>query len=391
MLVYTLTALAAVAQFPPNRPPGTPQTGAPGQASTPQRQPRTRSATGDALDRYARGDYASAVSLLSSLGGFNVQQADTWILASGPEAAPRRRLIAATLVLEVVAAKSTWPSQVVEWACNSFRTPGSSGAGAELWMRASIALAEGYRVWPFLTVAPFRRGLPTNTSKQAIRLQQLATEHLSHGRERFPDNPYVALAEVVVAENLTLEPDGAEARPTDQTPVALDRLTVIVEPVTALSASQRALLEQAAGVLADLQKDQAVGGEAALRLGFVRLRLGDRSAALARFGEAPAIAKDEAVRYLARFFEAWALARDEQTDAAMASYRAALSIMPRARSASTLLVSLLLRNDRLEDAEALGVEFLRVPNQSPDPWAGYLQGDYRNYGDLLAQLRKAIQ
>src|SRR5215468_6368319 len=79
-------------------------------------QPRVRSATGDALDRYVGGDYDGAIGQLTYLGGFSTVDADEWIRKGGPGDGDRRRLIAASLALEVTAAKDAWPTTLIEWA-----------------------------------------------------------------------------------------------------------------------------------------------------------------------------------------------------------------------------------------------------------------------------------
>src|SRR5262245_52793407 len=96
----------------------------------------TRSATRDALDRYAAGDYERAISVLMGIGSFNPEHAQAWVdAAGGVEARAHRLLIAATLALEVVASKENWPSQVIEWACDAFREAGPPTPNEALWLR----------------------------------------------------------------------------------------------------------------------------------------------------------------------------------------------------------------------------------------------------------------
>jgi tetratricopeptide (TPR) repeat protein len=354
---------------------------------------RTRSATGDALDRYASGDYDRAVATLATVGGFNVEQADVWIRAAGPAAAARRRLAASTLVLEVIAAKDTWPSQMVEWACDGFRNSGPPQAGEELWMRASIALAEADTAWLFLTSAPFATLTRHAEAAKKFRPPDFATEHLAHVRDRFPDSPYVVLAEATAAEVAASEPAEPGATASDQTTTSMDRLTAIIESPDAAAPDHVALLKKAADALETLkQAPHDARAEAALRLGFIRLRLGEPDRALPEFAWALGESKDPYVRYLAYLFTGWTHAHEGRVDAAVTAYRGALDERAHARAASSLLTTLLLTHDRPADAEALADQFLAGSNALvDDPWRSYLQGDARSFNPLIDRLRELIR
>jgi Flp pilus assembly protein TadD len=128
-----------------------------------------------------------------------------------------------------------------------------------------------------------------------------------------------------------------------------------------------------------------------VRLGFCRLRLGQRDRALQHFADASRAKSQPPVAYLAQFFSGVAHARSGRVDEAATAYRAALDVLPRTRSASALLTSLLFMHHKLAEAEAVANEFLSNPPADRDPWQTYLLGDYRSYADLVVQLREAAK
>lgn len=336
-------------------------------------QPRVRSATGDALDRYVGGDYDGAIGQLTYLGGFSTVDADEWIRKGGPGDADRRRLIAASLALEVTAAKEAWPTTLIEWACDGFRLAGPPTPNEALWMRASVALAEGDGMWAILS----------------------PTAHLGHALQRFPDDPHFKLARAFVADAIASQPAVTTGTmQTDQTPVALDRFAARTLDGSADANARRAALDRVATEFEPLVSDPVVGAEAHLRLGDLHLRLGrdDRAAEEFRRAAAAASSTDPFVSYLARLFLAWTDARAGRIDDAERGYRSALEVVPRARSATTLLSTLLVMNGKLADAEQVTEAFLASPETpADDPWRQYPRGDFRAYVSLLTQLHEAMK
>ena len=374
LLACSLVVLTAGPQAPPpTRPPGRPPAGQPEPAQPRQQpdRPRVRSATGVALDRYLEGDYAGAIAFLQPLGGFNVMLAQTWIDAKGSGAAERRRLVAATMVLEYTAARPNLSPPLIEWACEQLaKYP--SPVLEELWLRASIALIEGRQAWTILTGA--------------------TSSHLAHARERFPANAHFKLAEAVGAEALASDPS-VRASAGDRGMV-VDQLSAEMLNLPGdgqAKPRQAVMLEEAASALESLLADPTVGAEARLRLAYIQLRLGRSDAALAHFRQLDPSGPDQTVAYLGHLFSGWALARMGQTDDAAAAYRAALTVVPRARSATTLLAALLVMNHRLAEAEAIVDAAMTETGTPDDPWRGYPLGGYRSYQGLIDRLREAIR
>jgi tetratricopeptide (TPR) repeat protein len=219
-----------------------------------------------------------------------------------------------------------------------------------------------------------------------------ARGYLADARRRFPDNPYFVLAEVVAVEVAATLPADAGALSRAGRAPGFDRIAADVFDTDAERASPRARgLDQAARLLAPLTSNADVASEAHLRLGYIDLRFGRRASALDHFGHVNPDDADRGVVYLGHLFAGWVLAGDGRVDEAAAAYRAALAVIPHGRAATTLLTSLMLMNNKLDEAEQLSNEFLVTPPADNDPWWDYLAGDYRHYRALIGRLRDAIR
>ena len=371
-MLFLLAVLVAGSQVPPQSPPQGPparrdQT-EPAQTRQRPDRPRVTSATGVALDRYLQGDYAGAIAYLMPFGGFNVMLAQDWINAGGSAAVDRRRLTAATMVLEYTAARPTLSPPLIEWACEQLaKYP--APALEQIWLRASIALVEGRQAWTILTGE--------------------TASHLAHARDRFPNNAHFKLAEAVAAEATASDP--SVRAPSGDRGMVIDLISAeMLDRPSDRTSRQAARLQQASSTLEQLLTEESIAAEAQLRLGYIQLRLGHRDVALQHF-QRVAGTGDPSVKYLARLFAGWTEASEGRVDEAAAEYRAALEVVPRARSASTLLTLLLVMNHRLADAEAIAAALMSTPEPADDPWRGYKLGSYHAYQALIDQLHEAIR
>jgi tetratricopeptide (TPR) repeat protein len=398
ILACALAAFVALQQFPPARPPvgtggggGTQgRGGATGQRPPPRpMNSRTRSATADAMDRYVPGDYEKAVTTLANLGGFDMMGAEEWIISGTPGAVQRRRLIAAIVALEYTASRPGLSPSLFEWGAKTLSASVEPQPSEALWLRASVALAEGRAAWPILM------GLPPGLGARPVASTAppdplLGHGHLAYALSRFPDDPHFKLAQIVSAEATTSPATGAIVLTPDGKGVVTDQLDAQMLPRVAPGpARPTALLERAAEAAGTLTSNSIVGPEAHLRLGYLQLRLGHHDLALQQFRQIDTA--DSFVAYLGHLFSGWTLAKDGQADAAVAAYRAALGVVPHARSASTLLTTFCIMSGRQDEAEKLANELMTKPAVAEDPWRTYLLGDYREYPKLIARLREAIQ
>jgi tetratricopeptide (TPR) repeat protein len=374
VLVAGLLAVAPVAraQTPPPTvlPPSTPL----------PRGPSTR----DVLDQYLKGDYEAAVGNPPRLLRFNSDDAERWITAGGQAQVERRQLAASLFALEYAGMRTAVLPAMLNWA-RGVMSRHPPRAIEALWLRCSIALAEGLNRWVFLV-----QGVAQSTSNR--KTGPPPDGHIRFARTRYPDDPYFQMAEAIGAEM-------SAARPLDrlsgQLPqsrsgwddIAADRLDFS----TFRQAERTAQLERAAGLFERLTSHPTLGPEAGLRLGYVRLRQGQTDAALAQFDQLPSRTKSASLRYLGHLYSGWALAFLGRTDEAVIAYRAALSVVPRAQSATSLLIGLLVKADRLAEAEAAAEEFLVADVAPVDPWRAYYGGEFGEYPHLVRQLREALK
>jgi len=394
--VCALVGILAIQTFPPTPPtrPPTNPTNPPGRGGTPQQptarpmDPRTRSATADALNRYVAGEYERSIKTLSNIGGFEVRHAEEWIVSGGASAVQKRRLIAAVVALDYTASRPGLSPQLYEWAARTLRESAEPQAEEATWLRASVALAEGRGAWTLLTgVSPIvgaRLGA-------VLAIDPLfGAGHLAYALSRFEANPYFKLARVVTVEAQTSPPPGAITVAATGTGVVSDQIDAqMLNPSADAALGPQKRLEGAIEALRELVGDPHVGAEARLRLGYLQLRLGQRAVAVQELSRIETT--DQFVAHLAHLFRGWALAKDGKLDEAAAAYRASLTVVPHARSASALFTAFCIQHGRLADAEAAADELMQKPAAGSDPWRTYLESDYREYPALLARLREAVK
>jgi hypothetical protein len=338
-------------------------------AAARRRPPSTR----EALDRYLRGDFDGAIRDGPMLARFEVGEAEKWIAAAGRPAMARRRLAAATFVLEYASARPHQTQMVVLWARRLLADAGPPTPLEALWLRASMALCEGLDLWSFLGSTPS------------------GAEHVAFARSRFPGDPYFQFADALGSE-IVASRGGYWSLRMSLASLASDRIAAEVhdgEPARA--PVRRAALARAAGLLENLTTVPAVAAEASLRLGFVRLRLGDRDGALANFDRIDGLTRDAAIRYLGHLFAGWTLESAGRPGEAAIAYRAALSAVPHAQAASVLLMSLLIKGEQLTEGEEVATEFLARDATPHDPWQSYFLGDAPLYWTLILRLREAVR
>ncbi len=248
------------------------------------------------------------------------------------------------------------PAKLAEWGCALLRREPTPSASERLWQLAAVASADRVGDFEFLIGSPFDdRGNP-----------QDEFEHLNHVIKRFPTENRFALAQAVALEWRTWPVKGfRRSRPN------------IVFSGPAMSA------------LDHMSKDEAIGAEASLRLGSLRLRLKRYDDALTLFTHVETITRDPYLVYLAHYFSGQAFEDKHQVADAEREYRASLATVPRAESATLALAAILFTSDRRADATAL-VEASLAPDPPLDPWRGYGSADERFWPELQRRLHSEI-
>lgn len=335
-----------------------------------------------ALDRYSGGQFEDGFKQVL-LTGFSIADAERWIDAGGRGAAPRRRSAAVVCALEYASMRPYLMLSLIPWGRSQLAI-GPAHPVEALWFRASIALAEGHGRWALLNA-----GVPVQA---AGRVASAPLGLLAAAEQRMPNDPYIRMASVVGAEFLTSPAIvGRAARLAARDP-GFDRLGGDEPDRTALStAGEIRALEDAARTAETLLSVEELRAESSVRLGYLSLRLGRTDEALGHLDRLATMPATPTWRYLGHLYTGLTLARLNRVDEAAAAYRAALAVVPRARSATTLLTGLLLTNGRLTEAEEEAGAFLGTPEAGNDPWRSYLLGDFPQLPSLLIRLREAIR
>jgi tetratricopeptide (TPR) repeat protein len=340
--------------------------------AVPQAQPGLPTAL-TLLDQYDRGEYDAVLQAFAAARDTETLRKDiekngaAWTASRGPALEARRRLVAATMALELAHARMSdqWHSlrSLVEWGCQLLGTAAPSDA-ERLWHVASIALAGGALDDALLFNA--RTGLRTY-------------RHLSHAEERFPLDPRVRLASRFVMPGPPAQ--GSET------------FNAGLEP--ALGETSRGSLaknrDKAIERLKELAGDPVVGAEAALRIGHLQLSNLKLSEALESFQSALRPDTTPYVAYLAHFLTGRTFERVERPDSAEQAYARALEAVPLAQSAMLARSALLTRAGRTDEAAALAAASFGARPRPTDPWRLFPRGDYYRWPETIAALRAELR
>ena len=307
-----------------------------------------------ALDQAKGGDADALLALLK-------RDVPAWIEEDGPADVPRRRLIAATFMLEVGNAgiDHQWllTSAVTEWACDLLRKAGKPTEIERRWHLSALALLESN----FLLRSETR----PNERGPAIR------SHLNHIKQRFPDEPRLLLAEALV----------------DEYDYWTSRLNALSQ---ATDASATANESSASGPLPKYEKAAALEPnrrEAHLRMGFLEFKRGNLDRALSLLASAAGEDDDVTRTYLAHLFAGWTQEKAGRMELAITSFRHALSSLNGLSAALGLGVRLYAIDAR-DEADAIVARALA--EGAPDPFKLYGYGDFRRWPHLISGLRQEV-
>jgi tetratricopeptide (TPR) repeat protein len=382
---------------------------------------------GGLLDLYERGEHDAALAPLGAWPNldrlFDRLRSDgtRWVAAAGPDAIARRRLIAAAYALEAARlGMANWEDarHLVEWGCEVLRG-GPPQPAERTWQLASVALIQGASDVIFLAGLP--RGAPDPHPDRGA-----AIDHLTHAELRFPDEDRFRLARVVVQEFRGWGQDSKRPRLADPQATSVPRSSSVAGPRTLLLLDareatsdvrfDRATAEQLADGVTRLGgfrdymaarkslqlwrlvdafepflKIERTRADAHVRLGHTYLRLAQPDRAAEQFQHVAGLTSDPFILYLARFFTARMQQAAEDRAAAIASYREALQIVPRAESASIALAALLFTGDERDDAYDVVAAALTPGPPVQDPWRQYPSGSFHLWPTLVARLREELR
>jgi tetratricopeptide (TPR) repeat protein len=337
-------------------------------------RPSAAPPTGGALlARYAGGDFDRVVSDLSAIKDLAPSYKDLksngekWIEGGGADR-ERRRVAAATFALEAahIGALTDWkevrnfvrleniywrpPSQLLEWGCETMRAAPAPTPIEHTWQMAALAVVGRAQDYEFQVGSPW--------AGRANKGDEI--NHLEHAIARFPKDRRLLLAQGIAAET-RLFPNARNSG-----------------------------LKEAQTIFANLIDDEAVGAEAALRLGISEARTNQPAIALPHLQKAAAASQDPFIVYLAELFAGQTLEKLGKPAEAEAAYQHALQLVPRGQSATFSIATLLAARGARAEASALIESSLAVP-VAADPWKVYGDADHRFWPGLITELRKAIK
>lgn len=403
--------------------------------------------------QYDRGDYPAVDRTLATFSGsvtnwYEFQEAAAaWVAEGSAPAQVRRRLIAATAGLEIAyVQRSSWDftAMLIEAGCELLRED-PPGAAERWWHLAAIGLAQAMGNSMFLGEPAYESSDPAVIARQraqrneerAVRRRQAgesakagrvpriqalgSINHLQHAVERFPQEPAVGMALAVMAENALLRqeqdliaggaltnrpPEWIEGGPIasllpsarrarrDLAPhLRMDAATAttLLTRIPDLPAAEWSLLLwDLAGRYRSLAAAPDQAAEAHVRLGLTYLKLARPDLALDAFREVEGLEGSAHFTYLARLRRGLILRDQGQRAEATSTLRAALAVFPRAQSATSALVPLLIEMDQREEAVVLMDAALRAP-LAADPWRTHVVGDASHWSEHVGGLRRALQ
>jgi hypothetical protein len=377
---------------------------------------RSQAPVDELLGAYEAGQYDRAPGSIKTLsqGDFVVQSLLTngpvWIQGgSDPAQVSRRRLVAASFALEVANGLSREDAftvdslrkflevrtRLIAWGGLALTTSRVVDQKLSAVPKADLPVMPAERLWFRSAAAMLEAGWVGLLDIRSLDLEAMSVRKwptypiLSLAFIRFPDDPHLLLARAATEEQSGFVPSHV-LYDANQLPQAafLESVLAQIDP----SASR--VLEQALKHYRDLQGSEVVGAEANLRLGYVELVRGHRSAARDAFGQSNRLPADTFTRYLSRLLTGLAWQQDSRGSEAEAAYRSALEVLPRVHSGSALLAAaLFFDGHRAEATTVLDAGFLERPG-ADDPWRTFLlrrAGDGRTWPAVLLELRAALR
>jgi tetratricopeptide (TPR) repeat protein len=309
------------------------------------------------LDQYEHGTPSSADAFVGIIHVESVKndlqaEGESWIVAAGPKAVPRRRLVAATFALEAARAglDYEWTNSIelIDWGWSQLRKQNPPLPAERLWHLAAIALFEG-----------------------AYDQEELEPR-LGRINSRFPKEPRILLADAWSLESLRGRPGFPPPRRGKPGGIGDTGSNIVAAYKKALASP-----------------DAAVAGEADLRLGYYDL-IADRSdSALTRLAHALSATREPELMYLGHLFRGWALSRLDRDSESTAEYQQAVDAVPAGGTGALWLARRLLLEGKRAEADAVTDRSLTGSRNIDDPWRLYGLGDFRRFPALIQQLREA--
>lgn len=353
---------------------------------------RQAPAATDLLDWYAAGAYprfmAAAAPYVGLPKAFETyeSEADGWIGTDAGAARARRRLVAASVALELANQLQGEPDDraapYLIWASEAVR-PLSSTAPSLIERRWYLACLAGMQQLDEPWVLAAGRSAGSSTLERQ-RTALGSGGQIAIAAARFPDEPRFMLARIQAAEAPVIEHDFSPwliryAREWEhEDPHILARYRQIPELLS---------------VYRQLEADPRLRAEAALHIGYLETARMNWEAGLERLADVPAMSNEPFLVYLSHFMAGRVHQLAGDGSRAVDSFEAALSVVPNSRSAATLLAAQLMLSDRPGDRRRSYAVLQRAyaPEVPVDPWMLFRKGDAWRWTEYMQGLRDALR
>jgi tetratricopeptide (TPR) repeat protein len=271
----------------------------------------------------------------------------------------RRQLMTFTLELAQAHAEkeSVSAGELVEWACRYVRRHEPIDEFDRRWQLAATALLEG------------------GINPRAL------DAHLRHMAAQYPDEPRIALARALVAEQLTA-PREVLAR--GRAPAAPSGRSALPSLVPLHEEAARRFQELAIAV-------PSLRAEANVRRARVYIWLDRHADALTALDGVEQQTSDQALIYLSRLFRGLALDGLGRTQDAQLAWVSALQVGPGAQSAMMSLATSMFKSGERNAADLMIAKMIEHSDPRADAWWSYWAGDYRFWYTLIQAVRDVMQ
>jgi tetratricopeptide (TPR) repeat protein len=363
------------------------------------------------LESYSEGEFENSLAVLRQLGTAQMlyaglrKDAQAWIDEGAAHDRDFRQRVSAVVALEAAhlafgdtTARSFGQREdvgrrIIELGCQWVRSRTARTEFDHVWMLASIALIHSVQnIDQTASFDDFKaREFLDNPSRNVMRvyavpmrMQRLDAEHREHAKDRVPDEPRFRLADVLAHGTARRMPN----RPGTTAYFMARGYGDEADSAHALEPTAKRFVQEAVAAFAPLVTMAPIAEESRLRRAILLFHIGDFQQSL-RDLEVAFKSDDTAVAYLAHLYAGLGLDQLNRREQAIAQFRAALVIVPNARSAAFAeAADLFLSGDR-QGAARLVNTTLAVPPVS-DPWRTFSLADYRFWPGYLQRLRATL-